>query len=109
MIKIKVSYESPEELMRLLAVLGDRVESWKVSRTESVADRGNTGGRFHVGARFFCALWSGSGAQVHCESCQSTGESPEKRNAHAVKYCRKMQNVAKRCNEIQRRSLEMLR
>lgn len=34
MIKIKVSYESPEELMRLLAVLGDRVESWKVSRNQ---------------------------------------------------------------------------
>ena len=34
MIKIKVSYESPEELMRLLAVLGVRVESWKVSRNQ---------------------------------------------------------------------------
>lgn len=38
MIKIKVSYEKPEELMRILAVLGDRVESWKVS--------GNEEGRF---------------------------------------------------------------
>ena len=39
MIKIKVSYESPEELMRLLAVLGDRVESWKVSRNRNAALR----------------------------------------------------------------------
>lgn len=32
MIKLKVSYEHPEELKRLLKKLGPDVKSWKVSR-----------------------------------------------------------------------------
>lgn len=34
MIKIKVSYEHPEELQQLLARLGPAVKHWKVARQQ---------------------------------------------------------------------------